>query len=104
MTFYWRDTIPTAAARLEKVITGTYNQSLKYKVMVPTNKGDTKTIADNLSTTKNNSIDCAAAAIGLRSDEYVTSVTLVFGTVKAGFSIVEQPQVYLKVLNNLANK
>jgi uncharacterized repeat protein (TIGR01451 family) len=102
--FYWRDTIPTDSARLTKIVTGTYNQSLKYKVMVTTSKGDTKTIADNLSTTKNNIVDCSAAAIGLRSDEYVTTVTLVFGKVKAGFSIVEQPQVYLKVQPNLPNK
>jgi maltoporin len=78
--FYWRDILPTDAVRLEKIVTGTYNQSLKYKVLVTTNKGDTRIIADNLSTTQNNVIDCRNAALGLANDEYVTSFTLVFGT------------------------
>jgi uncharacterized repeat protein (TIGR01451 family) len=101
--FYWRDTLPTDAVRLTRIVTGTYNQSLKYKVMVITNKGDSRVIADNLSTTKNNVIDCSNAALGLRSDEYVTSFTLLFGTVKAGFAQVEQPQVYVKTLSTLTN-
>lgn len=101
--FYWRDTLPTDAVRLTKIVTGTYNQSLKYKVMITTNKGDTRIIADNLSTTVNNVIDCRNAALGLASDEYVTSFTLVFGTVKAGFCQVEQPQIYMTVTNGLPN-
>ncbi|GHU97145.1 hypothetical protein FACS1894208_12440 [Clostridia bacterium] len=101
--FFWRDIVPTSAARLTKIVTGTYNQSLKYKILVTTNKGDTKVIADNLSTTQNNVIDCRNASLGLANDEYVTSFTLVFGTVKAGFCKVEQPSVYMTVLKNLPN-
>jgi uncharacterized surface anchored protein len=101
--FYWRDTLPTDAVRLTRIVTGTYNQALKYKVMITTNKGDQRIIADNLSTTKNNVIDCANASLGLRSDEYVTSFTLLFGTVKAGFAQVEQPQIFAKVLQSLPN-
>ncbi|MDR1320300.1 MAG: Cys-Gln thioester bond-forming surface protein [Gracilibacteraceae bacterium] len=101
--FYWRDTLPTDAVRLAKIVTGTYNQSLKYKILAATNKGDTKIIADNLSTTRNNVIDCSGASLGLRSDEYITSFTLIFGTVKAGFCQVQQPQIYVKVLTTLAN-
>jgi uncharacterized repeat protein (TIGR01451 family) len=101
--FYWRDVLPVDAVRLTKIITGTFNQSLKYKILITTNKGDTKTIADNLSTTKNNVIDCSNASLGLKNDEFVTSVTFVFGTVKAGFSMVETPQIYVKVQNGLPN-
>jgi hypothetical protein len=71
--------------------------------MITTNKGDTRMIADSLSTTKNNVIDCSNASLGLKNDEYVTSFTLLFGTVKAGFAQVEQPQIYVKVLSALAN-
>jgi uncharacterized surface anchored protein len=99
--FYWRDIVPTDAARITRLVTGMYNQSLKYKVLVTTNKGDTRVAADNLSTTKNNVIDLRCVALGLASDEYVTSVTLIFGTVKAGFAIVETPQIYMKTLSNL---
>ncbi len=63
--FYWRDTLPVDAVRLTKIVTGTYNQALKYKVMVTTNKGDSRVIADNLSTTQNNVIDCSNASLGL---------------------------------------
>ena len=101
--FYWRDVIPTDAVRLDKIVTGTYNQSLKYKILVTTNKGDTRVIADNLSTATNNIIDCRPAALGLRSDEYITSFTLVFCTVKAGFCQVLTPQVFVTVNNNLPN-
>jgi hypothetical protein len=101
--FYWRDILPTDAVRLTKIVTGTYNQSLKYKILVTTNKGEQRIIADNLSTTKNNTVDCSNASLGLARDEYVTSFTLIFGTVKAGFCQVEQPKIYVKVQPNLPN-
>ncbi len=99
--FYWRDMIPTDALRLSQIVTGTYNHSLRYKIMVTTNKGNSMVIADNLSTLQNNVIDCRNAAIGLPSDEYVTSFTLLFGVVPAGFTTVEQPQIYTQVLSSL---
>jgi uncharacterized repeat protein (TIGR01451 family) len=101
--FFWRDTLPTDAVRLNKIVTGTYNQSLKYKILVTTNKGDSRVIADNLSTTENHTIDCRNAALGLASDEYITSFTLVFGTVKAGFCQVNTPQVFVTVNAGLQN-
>ncbi|MDR1060322.1 MAG: hypothetical protein LBL83_03715, partial [Clostridiales bacterium] len=99
--FYWRDILPTDAARLQKIVTGTYSQALKYKIMITTNKGDTRVIADNLSTTRNNAIDCRNAALGLASDEYAASFSLLFGTVKAGFCQVEQPQIFVTVSSGL---
>lgn len=101
--FYWRDVLPVDAVRLNRIVTGTYNQSLRYKIIATTNRGNTITIADNLSTTRNNVIDCSPSALGLRSDEFVTTFTFVFGTVKAGFASVEQPQVFVRVLQNLPN-
>jgi uncharacterized repeat protein (TIGR01451 family) len=101
--FYWRDTLPVDAVRLNKIVTGTFNQALKYKILATTNKGEQIIIADNLSTTMNNSVDCSNASLGLMNDEYVTSVTFVFGTVKAGFAQVECPQIYVKVQPNLLN-
>jgi uncharacterized repeat protein (TIGR01451 family) len=101
--FYWRDILPTDAVRLQKIVTGTYNQSLKYKILITTNKGDTRVIADNLSSTQNNVIDCRNVALGLANDEYVTSFSLMFGTVKAGFCQVTAPQIYVTVNKNLPN-
>jgi len=101
--FYWRDILPVDAVRLNKIVTGTYNQSLRYKILATTNKGNTIVVADNLSTTKNNVIECSNVALGLPSDEFITTFMLMFGTVKAGFSCVEQPQIYVRVLDNLQN-
>jgi uncharacterized surface anchored protein len=101
--FFWRDVLPTDAVRLQKIVTGTYSQSLNYKILVTTNKGDTKVVADNLRTTQNNVVDCRNAALGLASDEYVTSFTLIFGAVKAGFCQVTVPQIYVTVNKNLPN-
>jgi hypothetical protein len=91
------------AVRLTKIVTGTFNQALKYKIIATTNKGDTMIIADNLSTTKNNVIDCSGVSLGLGSDEFVTSVTFVYGTVRAGFAQVVCPQIFVKVQPNLPN-
>ncbi|MCL2774923.1 MAG: SpaA isopeptide-forming pilin-related protein [Oscillospiraceae bacterium] len=101
--FYWRDVLPVDAVRLNKIVTGSYNQSLKYKILAVTNKGDTKIIADNLSTTKNNVINCSPASLGLKNDEFITSFTFMYGTVKAGFAQVETPQIYVDVLKTLPN-
>jgi hypothetical protein len=71
--------------------------------MVTTNKGDTRVIADNLSTTENNVIDCRSAALGLESDEYITSFMCIFGTVKASFAQVSPPQIFVTVNKDLPN-
>ena len=45
-SFYWRDTLPVNAVRLEKIITGTWNQRLSYKIVYKTNlsNGEYRTI------------------------------------------------------------
>ena len=101
--FFWRDVLPTDAVRLSKIVTGTYNQALQYRVIAATNRGETIILADNLSTTRNNVIDTNPVAIGLRNDEYITSFTFIFGKVQAGFTLVEQPQIFVNVLQNLSN-
>ncbi len=100
-SFYWRDTLPSEAVRLDKIITGTYNQKLSYKIVYKTNlMTDYRTLADNLDTAKNNVIAASSAALGLPSNEYITEIMFVFGTVKSGFSQVETPYIYCNVLPN----
>ena len=102
-SFYWRDTLPTDAVRLQKIVTGTWNQRLSYKVVFKTNLHDYRTLADNLSTYKNNVLDTSAAALGLASNEYITEYMFVFGTVKSGFAQVDAPYIFCKVNSWLAN-
>lgn len=104
-SFYWRDTLPVNAVRLEKIITGTWNQRLSYKIVYKTNlNGTYRTLADNLSTAENRVIFASPAALGLASNEYVTEVMFVFGTVKSGFAQVETPYIYCRALSHLSHE
>lgn len=76
--FYWRDTIP-AQVRLNQVVTGTYNFPGSYKLVYRVNGGEYLTLADNLSTARNYTLDASAVALGLASNERVTEVMFVFG-------------------------
>ena len=98
-SFYWRDTLPGQAVRLDKIVTGTYNVPGNYKVVYKTNLsgGTWRTLADNLSTQQNYVLDASRAALGLASNEYITEFMVSFGVVPANFRQVEAPQVYATV-------
>ena len=98
--FYWRDILP-AQVRLEKVVTGTYNFSGTYKIVYRANGGDYRTLADNLSTSKNYTLAASSVALGLASNERVTEIMFVFGQAPAGFSQVEAPYLHCKAVAGL---
>ena len=98
--FYWRDTLP-AQVRLEKVVTGTYNFPGTYKIVYRVNGGDYRTLADNLSTSKNYTLAASSVALGLASNERVTEIMFVFGQAPAGFSRVEAPYLHCKAVAGL---
>ena len=99
-SFYWRDTLPTQAVRLDKIITGTYNVAGNYKVVYQTNLsgGTWRTMYDNLSTMQSYTLDASPAALGLASNEYVTAFMVSFGVVPTNFRQVEAPRVYCNVV------
>ena len=102
-SFYWRDQLP-AQVTLSKIVTGSYNQPLSYKVVYKTNlSGDYRTLVDNLSTSKVYVLDARPAVLGLAANERVTEVMFVFGNVKAGFAQVETPYIYATAHSGLAN-
>ena len=102
-SFYWRDQLP-AQVTLSKIVTGSYNQPLSYKVVYKTNlSGDYRTLADNLTTSKVYVLDARPAVLGLAANERVTEVMFVFGNVKAGFAQVETPYIYATARSGLAN-
>ena len=90
--FYWRDTLP-AQVRLNTIVTGTYNFPGVYKITYRVNGGEYRTLADNLSTSKNYTLQASPAALGLAANERVTEVMFVFGQAPAGFAQVEKPQI-----------
>ena len=103
-SFYFRDTLPSAI-RAEKIVTGTFNQNLSYKIVYLTtlSNGEYRTINDNLSTSKNYVIDVSNIALGLADNEYITEIMYVFGSVRAGFAQVETPYLYARSVKGLAN-
>ena len=103
--FYWRDTIPVDALRLNRIVTGTWNVPSSYKLVYLTNMsgGQYRTLADNLSTSKNYTIDTSSVALGLANGEYVTEVMALFGVVPAGFHQVEAPVLDFTVVSWLQN-
>ena len=99
-SFYWRDTLPTQAVRLDKLVTGTYNVPGNYKVVYRTNLNPNyRTMYDNLNTQQNYVLDASPAALGLASNEVITEFMVVFGVVPANFRQVETPQVYCNVVS-----
>ena len=85
--FYWRDTLP-AEVRLDTVVTGTYNFPGTYKITYRVNGGEYRTLADNLSTSKNYTLAASATALGLASNERVQ---------------VEKPYLHCTAVANLAS-
>ena len=100
--FYWRDTLP-AEVRLDTVVTGTYNFPGTYKITYRVNGGEYRTLADNLSTSKNYTLAASATALDLASNERITEVMFVFGQAPAGFAQVEKPYLHCTAVDNLAS-
>ncbi|MBC5769153.1 MSCRAMM family protein [Dysosmobacter segnis] len=102
-SFYWRDTLPVKAVRLQTIYTGTWNTPGNYKIVYRTNLGGEswRTLADNLNTSKNYVLDASPAALGLAANEYVTEFMASFGIVPANFRQVEAPRVDCKALAKL---
>ncbi len=96
--FKIEDSLPQEV-RLQSITTGTFNEDLKYKVTYTTNKNNAKTIAANLSTTKDNTIDFTKEK--LANDEYITKFALVFDSVKSNFQNTTDITVKAKVIEGL---
>ena len=96
--FYWRATLPVEAVRADRLVTGTYNQNLRYRVLGTTNTGREIVIADNLSTTRNNVVELAPVHLGLGANEFLVDFILHFGQVPAGFMAIENPRIFANVL------
>ncbi len=99
--FTWHDSLPIET-KIQKIYTGTWNENLTYKVSYKTNFDSSyKVFRDNLFTNQNYELDLST--IALQRDEYITDFIFEFGTVKAGFSQVESPFIFVKVNNYLKN-
>lgn len=100
--FFWHDLLPTDAVRINELHTGTWSEKLTYKVTYRTNlKQAYRVLADKLSTTTDNVLQCGREALGLAANEFVTDIKFEFGTVGAGFHSVEGQVMTVTVLGDL---
>ena len=94
-SFYWRDNLPYQAVQLDKIVTGTYNTRIPYKVVYKTNFNQTpRTLADNLDPSVNRVLQATPTTLGLKSGEAVTQIMFIFGTVPSGFRMVDNAYIY----------
>ena len=99
--FTWYDYLPTDYVRINKLITGTYNEDLTYSIWYKTNKNEYRLLKDNLNTKVNNYIDFSN--LELDEDEYVTEFKADFGTVSVGFESVINPYIFVRVNSSVKN-
>lgn len=72
--------------RLKTIHIGTWNESLTYSVTYKTNlKSGYKTLAANLTSKTNHTLDCSPARLKLAANEFITDIRFELGIVKAGF-------------------
>lgn len=99
--FILTDNLPEEV-RIKSLETGTYNEELNYSITYNTNKNTNILLQDNFSTNVNNRIDFTN--IELEDDEYITSYSLHFGTVKIGFSNTSVMKVETEVVEGIVDK
>ena len=102
--FYWHDVLPTDAVRLQKIVTGTWNERLTYEVEYKTNKRGWRTRGDGLSSKTSHTLDCSRSALKLKSGEYITEFRFQFGTVQEGFAQEDAPYILCGVNGDLPNE
>ena len=100
--FTWSDELPTDYIRITKLYTGTWNETLNYKVLYKLNNSEIWQEYKNpdsedgtYTTDENHFIDFTTVQT---EDSYITDFKLEFGTVKPGFEAVEKPFIFAKVL------
>ena len=96
--FIWTEYLPYEQVEIKKMVTGTYNTKLNYKLYFKTNKKQYELLKE-LNTEKSEYIDFSE--IYLEKDEKITELKITFDKVKSNFSSVIQPEIFVKVRNNV---
>ena len=100
--FYWHDLIPTDAVRATSFTTGVWSERVNMTAYFRTNLSSSyRVLKENLLSTTNHELSLSSSALGLKANEYVTDVKLVFGKVQPGFHETTRPTLTAFVLPNL---
>jgi uncharacterized surface anchored protein len=85
--------LPTDAARMVTLNTGKWSHSVSYTIKYKTNMADYRTLVSNLNSAAVYEYGMSTQSLNLQAGEYVTDVRFEYGTVPAGFSLI-QPMRY----------
>ena len=96
--FTWTEYVPYEKVKVTKMITGTYNQNLNYKILYKTNKSD-YILFKELNTYASEYLDFTN--IELSKNEEIIEIKVEFGTVDVGFKNVVMPSIFAKVKDNV---
>ena len=94
--FTWQDMLPNEV-RLDKIITGTWNEKLNYSVWYKTNLNEYRLFKEKLDT--ETVYELYFNSLELVKNEYITEFEFRFGTVRADFHKLQSPIVYVNVID-----
>lgn len=96
--FTWKEYIPYENARITKMITGTYNESLDYEIYYKTNENDYKLLKKvNSCKSEYLSFD----ELNLSKKEIITEIKVEYGTVSKDFISTIRPVIFTKIGDNV---
>lgn len=97
----WKEYIPFQKEKITKMVTGTYNQAINYKIFYKTNMKDYELIKD-ANTGKSEYLDFTT--IDLKKNETIEEIKIEYGKVEIGFQSIIAPTIITKVNNGLKEK
>ena len=95
--FTWEDHLPSRYTKIQSLYTGTWNEDLTYHIFYKTNINDYKEFGNGYSTLENHFIDFESLGLNNEDQEYITDFKIIFGTVKSGFTFIEEPFIFVTV-------
>jgi hypothetical protein len=101
--FFIHDRIPSDAARAKRLVTGTFNERMYYRITFKTNMRDYRVLADNLLTKNSYEYSLHPNVLGLADGEYVTDIRMEFPKASPGFKSLNSVMVFCEVLPTTAN-
>ena len=100
---FWNKRAGTLVIEKKDKLTRALISGAQFQLTYRVNGGEYRTLADNLSTSKNYTLAASATALGLASNERVTEIMFVFGQAPAGFAQVEKPMLKCTAVRNMAS-
>ncbi len=96
--FTWIEHIPYEHVKLTKMVTGTYNYNLNYKIYYKTNKNDYRFFKE-VNTKKIEYLDFDN--IDLLKNEKITELKMEYNIVPTKFKTIIKPSIFVKINNNI---